>query len=125
MKSIIIGVLLIIAAVAIYSPINAHAVLVSSTPKDQAVLKSPPKKVILNFNSRIEKKITQVVLLNGKQKIKLPSDQRYTTGSPSQITIALPALKPGSYRLEYKVLATDGHLTPGLIRFTISGGKTQ
>lgn len=126
MKPIITGAFLVIAAVAaIYSPINAHAVLVSSTPKDQAVLKTPPKQAILTFNSRIEKKVTQIVLLNDGRKVKLPFGQNYAAGPANQITIALPSLGPGRYRLEYKVLATDGHLTPGLIRFTISGGKAQ
>lgn len=126
MKPVIVGVLLTMVAVAaINIAVDAHAVLVSSVPKDQAVLKTPPKKAILNFNSRIEKKVTQVVLLKDRQKVKLPSEQHFSAGPANQLTIALPSLKPGSYRLEYKVLATDGHLTPGLIRFTISGGNTQ
>lgn len=105
------------------SPAGAHAVLASSSPKDKAVLSAAPKQVVLRFKSRIEKSVTQVTLLNGKgKKVALPVPKNgYAAGPPEQVTIPMPALKPDSYRLEYQVLATDGHLTPGLVRFTIKG----
>lgn len=53
MKLIMSRVLLVLVAVAaMHGPVSAHAVLVSSTPKDRAVIKVAPKQVVLNFNSR-------------------------------------------------------------------------
>jgi methionine-rich copper-binding protein CopC len=106
--------------------VSAHAVLVSSTPKDNAVIKSSPERIILRFDARIEKRVSKVTLLTykgEKVKLKIPSGG-YTEGRPNELIVPIPKLKPGGYRFEYRVLATDGHLTPGLIRFTISGGKS-
>ena len=35
------------------------------------------------------------------------------------IVARIPPLQPGVYNVQYKVLATDGHVTEGFIRFTI------
>lgn len=107
------------------APAAAHAVLVSSTPKDNATVKVAPANVVLRFDARIEKPVTQVTLLDGKgKKVALTAPSHgYKAGAPNQLIVPMPKLKPGSYRLEYRVLATDGHLTPGLVRFTVAGGK--
>ena len=103
---------------------EAHALLVSSSPKDKAVLKAAPKQVVLRFDARIEKALAAVTLRLGREAIELPKPAHgYTGGKADELIIPMPALKPGSYRLEYRVMASDGHLTPGLIRFKISEGK--
>lgn len=114
--------LAIFAVMVIHSASDAHAVLVSSIPKENSTITSSPKKAVLRFDARIEKKVSQVKLFKetgGKVALKSPSG-----GAENELIVALPKLKPGKYRLEYKVLASDGHLTPGLIRFTISGAKS-
>lgn len=115
----------LLALLALPVAANAHAVLVSSTPKDKAVLKTAPKRVALRFDARIEKKVSQATLLTARgQKVTLTKPKGGYGGASNELIVPLPSLKPGSYRLEYRVLATDGHLTPGLVRFTISGGKS-
>lgn len=121
------AILIVLATAAMAVPASAHAVLVSSTPKNNVTLKAPPKQAVLRFNSRIEKRVAHVTILDckGRQMKMPPAPHGYTAGRPNQLIVPLPALKPGSYELRYEVLATDGHLTPGLIRFTISGGKPR
>lgn len=106
-------------------PATAHAVLVSSSPKNNATVKAAPKRVVLRFDARIEKPVTQVTLFDSKgKKVALPpAPNGYSAGPANQLSVPMPSLKPGAYRLEYRVLATDGHLTPGLVRFTVAGGK--
>ena len=117
-------VMLIVALTAV--PVLAHAILVESSPKEGEVLKTAPKDVVLRFNARIEKKVTRVTLLDGAgQKAKLPSLPDDDSGSPDRLIVLLPPLKPSAYRLEYRVLAADGHSTPGLVRFTVSPPQTQ
>jgi copper transport protein len=104
----------------------AHAVLVESSPKQDETLKSATTRAVLRFNARIEKKVTRVSLVDGKgQKVKLPALPDDADGPEDRLLIALPAALPaGSYRLEYTVLAADGHSSPGVLRFTIGGGTT-
>jgi len=125
--SVTFRALLVIALIGTATAVYAHAILVSSAPRDNAVLKTPPKRVVLRFDSRIEKKVSQVTLLNSdNKKIALPSTSKANSSGPSnQLIVPLPPLKPGKYQLQYQVMATDGHLTPGAISFTITGGKTR
>lgn len=124
MKSTSIRIALFIVVFAVLSTVvYAHALLLSSSPRDKAVLKAAPKQIVLRFDARIEKKVSRVTLYDSDRKvIKLPRPAAgYTSGPPHSLIIPMPNLKPGSYRLEYRVLAADGHLTPGVINFTISG----
>jgi len=100
---------------------RAHAILVESTPKQGEVTKKAPTEVVLRFNARIEKAVSHVALLGpGGDKVKLPPLPEDRDGPPDRLRIDLPALKPGEYKLEFRVLASDGHATPGLLRFTVS-----
>lgn len=115
----------ILIAAVITTPANAHAVLKSSSPKNNAVLQTSPQRMVLQFDARIEKTVTQVTLLDGKsQQVPLHlTPNWYTAGSPDQLIIPLPSLKPGNYQINYRIMATDGHITPGFIRFTVSERK--
>ena len=43
---------------------------------------------------------------------------------PPVIRCTLPQdLQPGAYVVHYKVLATDGHATQGVLRFTLAGSR--
>jgi copper transport protein len=104
--------------------LRAHAVVVQSIPQDNARLTHPPVQVVLRFNAKIEKGLTSITLTtSGNRSIPLPPrlGKRVKDDAPDRIEIPLPQLIPGSYVLRYRVLATDGHATPGILRFTISG----
>ena len=49
-----------------------------------------------------------------------PADAEAT---PDRLTIPLEALGPGAYVLRYRVLAVDGHVTEGALRFTVGAGR--
>lgn len=122
----IIAWITLLAAVAILmmvsqTPAYAHAVLVSSSPADNTTVKESPKQVVLKFDARIEKKVTQITLLDAKgNKVALKKPPHGYGGAPDQLIIPMPKLRPGSYQLRYRVMATDGHISPGLIRFTVA-----
>jgi methionine-rich copper-binding protein CopC len=110
------------AAIAALSPLPAaaHAVLLESTPPDGAILSSAPRAAVLRFNSRIEKRLTRVALTDAHGRaVPLPAGPYGTDDPPDRLTVPLPPLPRGTYRLTYRVLAVDGHATPGLLRFTV------
>jgi len=112
-----------LGAIIIPDTVRAHAVLIDSTPKDKAVLTAPPREVILRFNARIEQRVAQLVLVDGTgRKLALPAAaQGHGAARSDRLVVPLPPLGPGSYQLQYRILATDGHATPGLMRFTVVG----
>ena len=118
----------VLLLILVLSPAAArgHAILVESSPKQDEVLKKAPKEAVLRFNARIEKKVTRATLVDEHdKKVKMPPMQEDKGGPPERLVIALPELKPGAYRLEYRVMASDGHATPGLIRFTVAGPASR
>ncbi len=94
-----------------------HGVLIESSPSHGAILKKSPSLISLRFNAALEPSITQVSLVDLKhQKHTLHITDESTV---ERIVATVPPLPPGVYHVHYQVLATDGHVTNGSIRFTI------
>jgi len=75
------------------SPAAPHAIVLESSPAHDAVLERAPEQMTLRFNSKIEKRFTRITLA------------------------------PGVYVLRYRVLAVDGHITEGALRFTVGPAR--
>jgi copper resistance protein C len=102
------------------TPAAAHAIVLESSPTHDAVLAHAPGQVTLRFNSKIEKRFTRVTLAAGDQApapVALPAGE--DAEPPDRLVIPLRPLRPGVYVLRYRVLAVDGHITEGALRFTV------
>lgn len=95
---------------------GAHAVLVGSEPGHGAILDEPPRRVLLRFNAALEHAVTRLQLLDVN---RVATPLRAREAGVDRIVAVLPRLSPGVYTVVYKVLARDGHVTEGVIRFTI------
>ena len=103
---------------------SPHAIVLESSPLPGAVLGQPPSEVTLRFNSRIEKRFTRVTLaLVDRAPVTLALPPGGAEATPDRLTIPLAALGPGAYVLRYRVLAVDGHITEGALRFTVGAGR--
>lgn len=99
----------------------AHAAAVETTPQDRAQLASVPAEIVIRFNARLEKKLTHVKMERADGSSQVLTDRET---KPSVIRCTLPQdLAPGPYLIQYKVLATDGHATQGVLRFTLAGPR--
>ena len=94
-----------------------HAVLIESIPPHQATLTASPQTVLLRFNAALERVMTHVYLMDHR-KTRTPLDD-VDESKPNEIVVHPPKLSPGVYTILYKVLARDGHVTEGSIRFTV------
>jgi methionine-rich copper-binding protein CopC len=102
------------------SPASPHAIVLESSPVHDAVLERAPGQVTLRFNSKLEKRFTRITLAAGDRPpapVALPGDD--DASPPDRIVIPLSWLAPGVYVLRYRVLAVDGHITEGALRFTV------
>jgi methionine-rich copper-binding protein CopC len=98
---------------------GAHAIILESEPAAGAKLAEPPPRIYLRFNSKIEKRLSHVTLTAAEgQPVPLPVA---ADGSekPDRIVLPLGSLRPGAYVVRYKVLAADGHITEGALRFSV------
>ena len=84
-----------------------------------AKLVEPPARIYLRFNSKLEKRLSRVTLTaTAGRPVPLP----VAAGDgekPDRIVLPLGSLRPGAYVIRYKVLAADGHITEGAVRFTV------
>jgi copper resistance protein C len=98
-------------------PAFAHAILLDSNPVDGASLKPGPAPLRLHFNSRIDVARSRIALRDpaGKETVlHLAHDK------PGDRLTGKLDLSPGAYVLRWQVLAIDGHITRGEVRFSVS-----
>lgn len=100
----------------------AHAALASSNPRDDARIKVMPGKVSLTLNEPIREPASISVTGQDGSRInsKLVTVQDKTAAS--EITQTAPA---GSYKMNYRIVSTDGHPVAGTIEFEVLEGETS
>jgi methionine-rich copper-binding protein CopC len=97
---------------------DAHAIILESAPRHEETL-STPKRIVLRFNSRLEKPLCSVHLVGPRQKTIALLRQDPDTPADT-LAYVLPPLDPGAYQARWKVMAADGHVTEGIVLFTIT-----
>lgn len=107
------------------SSVWAHARLVRSEPRDQAVLERAPDTVHLWFNELLDRGFHQITIFPSAERT---AKQRtnFTDGEPrldpadrTHLSISVRPLPPGEYVIEYRVFSRDGHTAPGRILFRV------
>jgi methionine-rich copper-binding protein CopC len=100
---------------------SAHAIVTKTTLGEKPILANTATPVTLYFNSRIEPAFTRVLLVDPAKKER---PLEVTPGEKGDtVTVQLPPLATGAYVLRYKVLAIDGHVTEGVLRFRVRPAK--
>ena len=94
----------------------AHAVIIDSVPAVDAVV-AGDSDVTLHFNSRIDHQRSRLTLIAPDGSASLVTIA--PDSAPDIVAAKLTGLAPGQYRLRWQVLAIDGHLTRGDIRFSV------
>jgi methionine-rich copper-binding protein CopC len=104
-------------AVLLASAAAAHSLLIASIPAADTVVAAAPA-VALRFNNRIEKKLSQIRLVPGRGPAQLLPVR--TDGAVDTLEAPLPPLAAGRYRVEWRVLSTDGHVVNGVFVFSVA-----
>lgn len=94
-----------------------HAVLMSSVPEHGAILEEAPPTLEMHFNAVLEPAMTRFLLISPtgtERPLNWVPDSTH-----SAVIVQLPPLAAGVYAVNYKMLARDGHITEGSVRFTI------
>lgn len=100
-------------------PARAHAIVLEASPAHDSVLAAPPARLVLRFNSKIEHALSRVTIETAiGRPVALPV-ARATEQDAARLVVPLSPLAPGTYIVRYRVLAADGHVTEGALRFTI------
>lgn len=99
--------------------VEGHAILKESSPVAGSTVAGPDVPIMLKFNVRIDATRSKLHLMTPDNKMVDLSAEKQT--SPDTLTTKATGLKPGDYKIAWQVLAPDGHITRGLVPFTVAG----
>ena len=95
---------------------HAHAFLDHADPKVGSTIHEAPSRVTVWMTEGLEPAFSklQVFDANGAEV-----DKKDTKVSGATMTVSLPKLSPGKYKVSWQVVAVDTHRTSGTFDFTI------
>lgn len=97
----------------------AHGVLERAIPAADSTVHGSPAEVTLSFSQALEPAFSTLRVLDAsgnrvdRQDQSLGADAR-------RLRVSLPPLAPGSYRVLWRVLSKDGHISSGDLSFTVA-----
>ena len=95
----------------------AHAILMESTPALHATVPGPDVAIRLRFNVRVDGSRSRLHLLAPDGSLHtLPLAKQ---SAPDVLQSQATGLKPGTYKLKWSALASDGHMSSGEVSFTV------
>ena len=96
----------------------AHAHPTSMTPAADASVSSPAT-VSVTFSEALEPKFSTLKVLGEDGKQRNTAAAAAVAKDPRTLTLALPALPPGTYTVRWVSVATDGHRLEGSYKFSV------
>jgi methionine-rich copper-binding protein CopC len=101
------------------APAAAHAFLDHALPAVGSTVHESPRSVRLSFTEELEPAFSRVRVEDAAGKEVDAGDSRVDPGDRSVLTAGLPALPPGKYRVVWRVVSVDTHVTEGDFTFEI------
>jgi copper resistance protein C len=112
--------LAVLALLGLVSTAAAHGVLERTEPRGGSTLKSAPPQVRLHFTGALEPAYSRVQVLDGGGRAVDLGDSAVDTANRALLRVSLPALPPGRYKVAWRVLSIDSHVTQGDFTFRIA-----
>lgn len=100
-------------------PAAAHAFLDHASPAVGSTVHDPPPSVRLWFTEQLEPAFSRVRVVDAAGKDVDAGDSHVDTADPTLLTATLRALAPGTYRVVWRVVSVDTHVTEGDFTFDV------
>ncbi|HEY3179020.1 MAG TPA: copper resistance CopC family protein [Casimicrobiaceae bacterium] len=116
------GVLLVtsLAACIACSTVRAHAFLDHAAPAVGSTVRTPPAQVRLWFTQQLEPAFSTVRVLDRSGRRVDRGDAKVDAGNATVLQVSVPTLAPGRYRVVWRVLSVDTHVTEGDFTFDVA-----
>ena len=112
-------------AIVVSSPMvaRAHSFPEQETPSAGQKIASPPSEVVIKFDAPIEKLFAKLEVTGADGKNETGGEVQVSDDG-RQLSVKVPALKPGDYTVKWAVVGIDTHHTEGSYTFSVlSGGS--
>lgn len=100
--------------------VRAHAFLDRAEPRVGSTVKVPPARVRLWFTQRLEPPFSTAQVFNEAGQQVDRKDVQVEAVGPALLVVSLPELGPGRYKVVWRVLSVDTHVTNGDFIFRVA-----
>jgi copper resistance protein C len=98
---------------------GAHAFLDHATPAVGSVIHASPAQVRLWFTQELEPAFSTVQVQDRDGRRVDKQDNNVDRANPVLMQVTLPQLAPGRYRVVWRALSVDTHVTEGDFTFNV------
>jgi methionine-rich copper-binding protein CopC len=98
---------------------EAHAFLDRASPAVGSTVHTPPTEVRIQYTESLEPAYS-TAHVEDAGGTTVSTAAHIDPNEPSVLIVPLGALKPGRYRVIWKVLSVDTHVTDGTFSFTVA-----
>lgn len=98
---------------------EAHAFLDHATPAVGSKIHGSPLTIQLQFTEGIEPAFSNVQVFDQAGHEVDKGDKHAEKGNPAGLDVSVPPLKPGVYKVTWRVVAIDTHVTHGDFTFQV------
>ena len=122
MKSSVRVALLAVLAAVLVVPDGAfaHAFLDRAAPAVGSTVHGSPAEVRLRFTQELEPAFSTVRVFDHGGKQVDRQDKRLQRGDATLLKVSVPPLAPGIYRVVWRALSVDAHVTEGDFTFEVA-----
>ena len=106
-------------AAALSPVVCAHAFLDHANPAVGSVVHGGPAQVKLWFTQRLEPAFSVMQVADGTGKRVDAGDPHVDATDSELLLVSVPHLAPGTYRVTWRVLSVDTHITQGDFTFDV------
>ena len=99
---------------------GAHAFLDRAEPRVGGKVHGPPARVKLWFTERLEPAYSWVKVVDDAGRQVDKADGSVDAADPRVLRASLPPLAPGTYKVIWRVLSVDSHVTEGDFTFRVA-----
>jgi len=98
---------------------EAHAFLDHADPKVGSQVHGAPAAVKIWYTEELEPAFSTVQVFDAGGAEVDKKDAKVDASDAKLLTLSLPTLKPGKYKVVWKAVATDTHITHGTFGFEV------
>ena len=99
----------------------SHAFLERADPRAGSIVKSPPAQVRVWFTEALEPAFSTLEVVNERGDRVDQGPAKADAANPMLLQVPLKPLGPGTYRVKWRVLSVDTHVTKGDFTFRVTG----
>jgi methionine-rich copper-binding protein CopC len=99
---------------------GAHAFLDRAEPRVGGKVHTPPAGVTLWYTERLEPAYSRVKVVDDTGRQVDKADGAVDPGDPRVLRASLAPLAPGTYKVIWRVLSVDTHVTEGDFTFSVA-----